>query len=203
MSTRIETIIRKVRSKLADKDGDRWSDQDLLDLLDQGHKDYAHHARLLRGETVLPLVIGQAVYTLPDDIFIVLRAEYNFSNLHITTYDNMDEQNRKQILTRNELNNESDYTRVNSDFGLDRIDLTWQSDTGQDPEAIIFDKSNMNECRIYPIPEENDDDVQYTFENESGVDLPFVGAELYGLVTAIDNYTFDQVEGVVTDLYEV
>ena len=203
MSTRIEQILRLARQTLGDKDKDRWSDPDLLDLLDLGHKDYAHHARILRGVHEIPLIDGQAIYTVPDDIFMVLRAEYNTCNLFITTYDAMDEQGRKLLLSSYR-NSDRDYrdSRVNSDFNSGILDVCWQQDTSSMPEAVIFDKSNMNEFRVYPIPKDQSNDIEYTFENESGVELPFVGAELYGLVTAIDDYTFDQEEGVVTDLYD-
>lgn len=201
MSTRIAQILRQARQTLGDKDGDRWSDQDLLDLLDEGHKDYAHHAQILRGVYEMAVLDGQAIYTLPDDIFKVLRVEFDNKFLTISTYDEMDEHARNLVMNRRDLDSPSS-TRVNSDFNSDFVTVQWQSDTAPEPSAIIFDKSNMGECRLYPIPSETEDQAQYTFQNESGIDLPFVGAELFGLVTAVDDYTFDSTLGVVTDLYD-
>ncbi len=204
MNPRIELILRLARQTLGDKGGDRWSDQDLLDLLDLGHKDYAHHAQILRGFATIPLIPGQTFYELPSDIFTIIRAEWDNCKLRISSYEEMDELARKQVLSSGINNNSSrNGSYPNSDFNSDFIYGCWQEDMGPEPQAIVVDKSNMDEFRLYPILElDNDTTDSYTFSNESGIDLPFVGAELYGLTTAIDDYTFDGVYGVVTDLYD-
>lgn len=194
MNLRIQQIFRLARQTLGDKAGDRWSDGDLLDLLDMGHKDYAHHANLLRGECVIPLAEGVSTYKLPEDVFVILRAEYGDSKLTITSYDAMDEMEHDSH-TRNYRNG----ARLTSDFSL--ASKNWQLATGPIPSAIVCDESNLNKIRVYPIPTDSQDQNFYTFANESNVQLPFAGAELFGLVTAIDNYTFDTEYGVVTDLY--
>ncbi len=197
---RIAQIFRLARQKLGDKDKERWTDTDLLDLLDLGHKDIARHAKLLRDEYELPVVIGQAIYQLPPDIYTIIRAEYANQKLLLTTYDDMDMQARKSSVA----NDKYDYYGTmppNSDFGIDRL-AAWMTETGSEPSALIYDKHNLAEIRVFPIPELSDNVAQYKFSNESGVELPFVGAELYGVVTAMEDYTFDSPYGVVTDLYD-
>lgn len=198
MNQRIETILRLARQTLGDKDKDRWSDTDLLDLLDMGHKDYAHHAQILRGVAVIPLVPNQAVYTFPGDVFKLLRVEYNNTKLRITTYDELDERasmvpygvERKAM------------SGLNSDFDSFRVTADWQSDEAAEPTAIVIDKSNLTEFRTYPIVNADGLEYNYTFSNESGIELPFAGAELYGLTTKIGDYTLDSPFGVVTGLYD-
>ena len=38
MATRIEKILKSARVTLADKNGERWTDADLISILDEGHK---------------------------------------------------------------------------------------------------------------------------------------------------------------------
>lgn len=197
---RIVQIFRLARQKLGDLQKERWSDQDLLDLLDLGHKDLARHAKFLRSEVTLPVVIGQAKYQLPPDVYNIIRAEYANEVLTLTTYDRMDDMARTAATSSRDFSAKKSYP--NSDFGDSRLTSAWMAETGPEPTALIYDKQNLCEVRVYPIPEVPNDAVHYTFENESGIDLPFVGAELLGVVTGMEDYTFDSPFGVVTDLYD-
>ncbi len=199
MNARIEAIFRLARQTLGDKDEDRWSDQDLLDLLDLGHKDFAHHARVLRGVATIPIIPNQAVHTFPDDVFILLRAEYDNSKLRISSYDEMDELAKISAMS---YDRNTGVSQVGSDFDSRFSFGSWMEDTSSEPEAIIIDKSNLDEFRIYPILNDEELENSYTFSNESGIDLDFSGAELFGTVTNIEDYTFDQVDGVVTGMYD-
>jgi hypothetical protein len=194
VASRIEQILRLARQTLGDKNKDRWSDQDLLDLLDLGHKDYAHHARILRGTHDIPLIAGQAVYTVPDDVYVILRAEYEDEKLTLATYDEMDQVAHRQNTSNKRI------SRLMHDFNS--ASVNWQRDESDEPLAIIYDKSNMNELRVYPIPAGVENDINYTFENESGIVLPFAGAEMFGIVTGLDDYSFDTVYGTVVDMYD-
>ena len=201
MATRIEQILRLARQTLGDKEKERWSDQDLIDLLDLGHKDYAHHANLLRGVYTIPLQVGVAVYTLPDDVFMITRAEFDQCKIALTSYDRMDEQGAKQVINDNSYNSNYTKSRANSDFSSDYIKFCWEETTGSEPEALVYDQGNLGEVRVYPIPDDSSIGTAYTFTNESGVD-PFEGSELYGVVTAITDYSISTVYGVLTDLYD-
>ena len=53
---------------------------------------------------------------------------------------------------------------------------------------------------MYPIPNESIADSTYTMSMEEGPD--YIGGEIYGIVTEIDDYTLDNNYGVVTELFE-
>lgn len=83
---------------------------------------------------------------------------------------------------------------------MDSIDSSWYVRTGAEIKNVVFDKRNENEVRFYPIMDESILANVYTFENEGAVD--YAGGNL-GVVTAIDDFTFNSPFGVVTDMFSV
>lgn len=83
---------------------------------------------------------------------------------------------------------------------MDSLDTSWYTRTGPEVKAVVFDKRNETEIRFYPIMDESVLDNVYTFENETDVD--YAGGDL-GVVTAIDDFTFNSPYGAVTELFSV
>lgn len=183
MSTRIERIFQKARVTLADKDGERWTDEDLLLLLDEAHKDFCRQTQLLAGRVELPIVVGNAYLELPDDIWLITRATYDGERLPIITYTDLDHMT---------------FVHRFKDFGIN-VGSDWEDDTGR-PEAILYDRRNLNELRIYPIPDESIVEAEYTFADNP--DVGFVGSGRLGVTVGIDDYSFDSEFGVVVNTYE-
>ena len=65
MTTRIADILTRARDSLADPNKERWSDDRLLRLLDEGQKHFAREAKLLKATSIINLFPDQATYTLP------------------------------------------------------------------------------------------------------------------------------------------
>lgn len=83
---------------------------------------------------------------------------------------------------------------------MDSLDINWYTRTGPEVKAVVFDKRNETEIRFYPIMDDSILGNVYTFVNESDVD--YAGGNL-GVVTAIDDFTFNSPYGVVTELFSV
>lgn len=83
---------------------------------------------------------------------------------------------------------------------MDSLDINWYTKTGPEVNAVVFDKRNESEIRFYPIMDESILNNVYTFVNETDVD--YAGGNL-GVVTAIDDFTFNMPYGVVTELFSV
>jgi len=191
MATRIENILLRARDTLADPQGERWSDSRLLRLVDEGQQDIAKHTKILKGQTSLPLVEGQAVYPLPDDLWLITRAAFNDCRIPLRSHAELDE------LSRNHTINAKDSYRSRTDFTSGSS--CWELDTGSTIEALLYDRRNVGEIRVYPIPDEGVATNSYTFETD---DPEFKGAELLGVTADITDYTFSSVYGVVTTLYD-
>lgn len=200
VSTRIVSILTRVRDTLADPNKERWSDERLLRLLDEAQQDVAKQSQLLKGTYDLSLVIGQAEYNLPEDLWLITRATFDDYEIPLKSYDKMDEEATKYSLTRSghlgvertrgySVNVDSDYRRSN-----------WEVAEGAEIQALIFDNRNMQKIRVFPIPDAAIAEEAYTFENAGTPE--FAGDELLGVSTSITDYTLNSVYGVVTSLYE-
>lgn len=85
-----------------------------------------------------------------------------------------------------------------SHFEMDDYKATWESDTGPTVEKIVYDLLTPNRIILYPTPSLSTGADVYTFE--AGESNPYIGGELLGVVTSIDNYSFTSTQGVVTNL---
>lgn len=167
----ITDILDRVRDSLADPAKQRWSDARLLRLLDEAQKDFARHTDMLKGFSTLTLVPDQQTYILPKECWRITRAHYDNANIPLYSFEHMDS-----------------------------IEQSWYTKKAAKPLALVFDRRNEQEIRVYPIPDGSFTDVQYTFVNETNP--VYVGPAL-GVVTAIDDFTFDSPYGVLTDLFSV
>lgn len=129
--TRIESILQKARYSLADPNKERYSDARLLDAVSEGQRDIARQTRLLKDELDIVLDLAQPIYKLPSDLWLITRASFDNLPIPLISYDRMDANN-----------------------------AAWFTDFGNKVEALVYDKRNLQEIRIYPRP-----DKTYTVEN--------------------------------------
>jgi len=181
--TRIERILQSSRVTLADRDGDRWSDDDLILILSEGHKDLCRHSQILKGRYDIALEPGVVYYSLPEDVWLLQRITYNNAQLPLVSHSYLDA------------------TQIASsvrDFGIN-INSQWEDDTGE-PEAILYDKRNVGELKVYPIPDDSiyEDNYEFDFENNDG----FYGDAAFGVLTELPPYTANSEFGVVSDLVD-
>ena len=199
MSTRIEKILLKARDVLADPLKERWSDERLIRLVDEGQKDIARHSKILHGQVSIPLAQDQATYSLPDDVWLMTRASFDDCPIPFLSYSNLDRQDFIASL-QNYTDNYSYGSQLNT-FDFQNINYAcWELTTASRVTAMVYDQRNMSEFRVFPIPDEGINTVTYTFENAGPI--LFAGDELLGIVTAITDYTFDSIYGVVTGLFD-
>lgn len=90
--------------------------------------------------------------------------------------------------------------RLASHEAMDNFDADWYTRRGSTIETLVFDQRNDSVIRSYPIPDESTILYNYTFE-QSGTP-EYSGAGRFGVVTALDDYTFDGPFGVVTGLFD-
>ena len=114
-------------------------------------------------------MLGQYLYDLPANCWLVTRATYNGSKIGLATYDELDSLVAAQVSAARQQENNTSGTSVTKDF--DFIGTDWEEDTGSKVDALIYDRRDMNEIRAYPIP--NNVDTVYTlspdrdWENQS------------------------------------
>tara|TARA_R110000851_G_C13101812_1_gene568627 strand:+ start:5548 stop:6468 length:921 start_codon:yes stop_codon:yes gene_type:complete len=191
MSTRIETILLRARDTLADPTGERWSDPRLLRLVEEGQQDIAKHTKILKAQVDILLAEGQAVYSLPSDLWLITRAAFNGCIIPLYSHPQMDELVRNHHINNND--NYSERIGYGSSY-FDGPEPCWETTIASSVEALIYDRRNIDEIRVYPIPDDTISQSLYTFNAD---DPEFNG--LLGVATDVTDFTFTTVFGTVTD----
>lgn len=122
MTLKAKDIIQKARYILSDSSKDRWSDERLLVLLNEGIADIAKHTTLFV-ETIFYTVQNNIVdIDLSSISTKILRAEYLDEPLPFYSFDEMDKKNKK-----------------------------WQLDIGSEVLALVYDNQKNGLLKQYPI----------------------------------------------------
>lgn len=173
--TRIEKILVRARDTLSDPNAERWTDAQLLRLVDEAQTVIAHKGKLLRAKTDIPLIIGQALYTLPEDIHKIIR-----------------------VLD----SNQTAVKLVSHEWADKHLDEAWETDVGNPVQYIIFDKTNTGTIKVYPIPEAGDTAYVTTVAASAQVWNPVEFNTSYGIMvdSGYTGDTFSGYYGVVTDI---
>ena len=169
MATRVENIITNARDILADTRGTRWTDGALIRLINKGQQDITKEAKLLMTSKIIPLVAGQSIYTMPDDLLLLRHVVYKDDRLEINSTEEMD-----NLATRGDLRRYA----VNSTNTIltGQNDSYWRNTTTTgDIECAIFDYMENYQLRVYPIPTE--------LPASSTIDI----TPIYGVVTGVTN----------------
>ena len=124
--TRIESILLQVRDVLADHKKQRWSDEVLIRLLNEGLLNFILQARTLKLKAYIELENNTAVYDLSKYAISIDRVQYLEKVLGSKTEEEMDKMN-----------------------------ISWQIKEGSEPELIVFDNQKQGGFRIYPIITQN------------------------------------------------
>lgn len=135
--SRLENIILKVRDTLADHAGERWPTDRLIRLVDEAQKEICRNAKLLRTKVTIPVYDNQASYKLPNDLLLLDRVLYNNAVLPMKSHLQLDQNNCE---------------------GKE----TWETETG-DARAVVYDKQNRGEIKLYPIPALKPKPIDYKF----------------------------------------
>lgn len=189
---RIANIFTKVRDSLADPDAKRYSNDRILRLIDEGQKDIAIHAKLLRSRVDVAIIAGENTYTIPDAAFDLSRVVELVGDATDYSINEPARHNPLPILS---------HTQMDERFG------EWEGVVGSPIQAIVFDKQDSKHFKIYPIPEEGDAVNAYSIASPYGVltgstdDL----VDTYGVLTDISTtsvFTKDisSPYGIVTDM---
>jgi len=64
-----------------------------------------------------------------------------------------------------------------NDFGVDYTEA-WEEDTGY-PLAILYDRRNVNEFKVYPVPD----------ESILGIEYQFINNNLFGVITSLQEFS--------------
>ena len=172
MTTRIADILTRARDSLADPNKERWSDDRLLRLLDEGQKHFAREAKLLKATSTQSLFPNQATYTLPSNCWLITRACFRDQVIPLVSHERMDE-----------------------------LDSNWYTDTGSSVAKLIFDKRLPEEIRTYPILDDSYVEASYTFNNAGYLDTVIYEGPAFGLLTEAEDSvgTVTDSYGVATD----
>jgi len=182
MATRVEKILSNARLTLADPRKERWDDDTLIAILNEAQIDFCQQTQMLHKRIDVPIIIGNPYFALPDDCWLLTRALYNNTVLPLVTHQELDT---------------TSGARWYVDFGLPTAGTDWESTTGE-PQAIIYDRANMLEGKIYPIPNKPIKESIYLFDAEEAE--TFFEVELFGVTTLFDGATLVDDYGVISSL---
>jgi hypothetical protein len=124
--SRITEILSKARRILADKDKQRYFDDDLISLLNDGIVNWLIATRTLKLRAYVPLEPNTALYDLSPYSINIDRIQYGSKALEVKTEEEMD-----------------------------KIKIDWQDDVGSEPKYVIFDNLKQGLFRIYPKVDNN------------------------------------------------
>ncbi len=118
----IATFITKVRHTIGDSKATKYTDERLIDLINEGMTDIVKEANIFRSSTNILVENGITAYKLPDDVYFLTRVTQDDSVIPFYSYEEMD-----------------------TKFGA------WESDVESDTiSAVVYDQQNMNEVTTYP-----------------------------------------------------
>lgn len=124
MPQRVDTILRKARHTLTDKQADRYDDTILLDHLDDAQKRLAADAMLLATSVSGDIRGGASLYSAPDDGITITRISIGGKKVPESTFAEMDKKG------------------------------AWEEDTGSDVVSVLFGNISALQFRFYPIPKD-------------------------------------------------
>lgn len=179
--SRITDIILRSRDTLADPQGNRWTDDRLLRLVDEAQKDLCKNSGLLRDRVTIKLVINQSTYSLPDTFHKLDRVQMNYNGV-------------RYLLP------------MKSHLELDDTTKNWEEETGT-PTTVVYDKQKKKELKLYPTPIAQEDFPVSVCPAEGFTSyLDNKGIDVHGVVANIDGVyiTAESVDayGILSDWAE-
>lgn len=185
MPTRVENLLRTARITLADIAAQRWDDDTLLAILNEAQIDFCQQTQVLHNRTEVPIFVGLPDFNLPDDCWLLTRVLYNNRVIPLVTHRELDEMSPRSL---------------RNDFNFTFYGGQWEDITGK-PEAIVYDRHNLSLGKVFPIPNEGDTVVDYTFT--SATSASYLPLALFGVASGVENDDDVELEdafGVVSDV---
>lgn len=118
---RITKIIDRARLILSDKDATRWSDEDLVTLLNEGINNFVLHTKSLKRRSYLLIENNIGIYNISPYASSIQRVQYLSTVLDVKLSSQMD-----------------------------KLDPTWEDTTGDVPTTVVFDTYSQCVFRLYP-----------------------------------------------------
>ncbi len=175
----VSGIMENVRDSLTDPNRDKYTEERLVRLLDKAQKDLNIRAKLLKAKVVFQLSPNQELYTLPIDTRTVTRVNNINGNVPILSH-----------------------TEADLKYGS-----TWESDTGDELLAIIYDKQNQKGFKTYPrLNDPTGENTLYVYNQSSdfGIEGVIEGSidDDYGLIVIDEHGDFDSDYGLIATFIE-
>ena len=199
-------IIKKARTRLGDADKTGWSDDILIDFVDQGQKDLCKMSRIYKRTFYLGLLPDTTMYPLPDDCFQVDRIEHKGENLPVLSREDQDSRfvakglhviksdlnmGTLEISEPVEVNNYAQFVEGVTLPEPESVDITIEPHIGvpvaTDMEEFFFDSPIGVITGFQAIADEVPIPIEYG--DISGVNnmiLALVDSNAFGVVTALD-----------------
>ncbi len=175
--TKVSELITGIRYILVDApnltEARGWSDERLLNLIDEAQKDICKETKIFKREHYLSLSLGSYTYPLPDDF---IKA------------DRFMDWERK--------------IPEKSMCDMDTYRASWRTDVGDSVGAIIQDSVNMNQLEVYPIPSETLAYVPFYKAHITADLVEYFLYNVEGVTVDATNATFSSTLGVLTEYVE-
>ncbi len=150
-------ILKNARYILSDTASTRWTDERLVSLINDGLSDIAKTTILFTRNVFLGISNGVVDYDLSATVVKIHRVEWLGKPLPMYSFEEMDKM----------------YGHL------------WQIDTGTEPKAIVYNKQNRAQFKIYPIVSNAQNDHM-------------VFTQTYGIITYI---TYSDYEFLLEDTF--
>jgi len=161
---------KKVRPLVNGSGTSKWSDERLVEVLNEGMEELAKGAKITRGNVVIPVLPYTREVDLPSDLLILTQVKYNQVVIEMVTF--------------NDINKMPFWEETISDTDMLKL--------------IVYDKQNLGKLTLYPLLSEAA--INFTaLTNTTGIILDIPGVErdnIEGLITSVDTYTYTTPENV-------
>ena len=176
-------ILLKARYDLSDVLKERWTDERLISILNDGISDLALDTRLFVQQGYLPIYAGVYEYDLSAfNVIDVQRVEFQKRKISLVSYEELEDYG----------GDSRDYTqttRLSYNYGGSRyyFNSYWKDEEGDVPKAFLHNNNRLGVYRVYPIPTVSSTIAKPTLTQSYGIitDIEFInivnelpGAEL-------------------------
>jgi hypothetical protein len=168
--TASDFLTKKVKPLINGSGTTKWSDDRLVEALNEGMEELAKEARITRGNYVIPVLPYTREVDLPSDLLDLTQVKYNQVPITLTTFDKMN-------------------TVTHWEERVSDKDML---------EYIIYDKQELGKLTLYPLLSATAIDFG-ALASTTGIILDVPGVEsdsVVGLITSVDTYDYISPENV-------
>jgi len=125
----VQTIIERIKLQINDPANFTWSPSMLTSLVNEGYREFIMNSHCLRKHDRIDLAVNTKTFSMPSDVLMIYRAEFDGIEIPIFTTPSADSQ----------------------------LPSGWRNLTGLDVMAIVADHEGYGTIRIYPTLEADAD----------------------------------------------